>query len=187
MNLTTLGADFYTGDIHKWLFAPKGCAFLYAAPSAQALLKPLLISLGRQKFQSDNAFIDEFEYQGIRDVSAFLSTSAAINFHTKYCTSDKKHEIYEYIKFISQDFKLIFETQAIVNVQNPDLQFYAHPLPQNIDAQKLQTDLYNLYKVEIPVFEQNGVNDIRISLQIYNTEGDILQLMRALKELKKQW
>ena len=46
LDLEDLGADFYGGNLHKWLCAPKGSGFLYAAPSVQSLLEPLIVSFG---------------------------------------------------------------------------------------------------------------------------------------------
>jgi isopenicillin-N epimerase len=40
LTLEEIGADFYTGNLHKWLNSPKGAGFLYARPDVQALLEP---------------------------------------------------------------------------------------------------------------------------------------------------
>ncbi|HET9590429.1 MAG TPA: aminotransferase class V-fold PLP-dependent enzyme, partial [Anaerolineales bacterium] len=41
LHLDSLEADFYCGNLHKWLCAPKGAGFLYARPERQPMLKPL--------------------------------------------------------------------------------------------------------------------------------------------------
>ena len=43
LQLDSLGADFYCGNLHKWLCAPKGAGFLYARPEVQHSLKPLVV------------------------------------------------------------------------------------------------------------------------------------------------
>ncbi|HSU05405.1 MAG TPA: aminotransferase class V-fold PLP-dependent enzyme [Acetobacteraceae bacterium] len=76
INLSTLGADWYVGNCHKWLCAPKGSAFIWAAPDRQDGLHPVTISHGYGK-----GFLEEFDWTGTRDFSAFLATPAAIDFH----------------------------------------------------------------------------------------------------------
>src|SRR5215470_18023489 len=46
LDAPAVGADWYAGNCHKWLMAPKGSAFLWASASAQAELHPLVISHG---------------------------------------------------------------------------------------------------------------------------------------------
>src|SRR5450830_267801 len=45
VNLNLMHADWYVGNCHKWLFAAKGCAFLWAAPGAHDFLQPPVISV----------------------------------------------------------------------------------------------------------------------------------------------
>jgi isopenicillin-N epimerase len=40
VDVTAIGADFYLGNCHKWLYAPKGTAFLWVSPSQQTSVSP---------------------------------------------------------------------------------------------------------------------------------------------------
>lgn len=73
VDLTALGADWYTGNCHKWMFAAKGCAFLWARDPAG--LHPTVISHGY-----GDGFHAEFDYVGTRDGSAHHSLPTAIDF-----------------------------------------------------------------------------------------------------------
>ncbi|MBW4089580.1 MAG: aminotransferase class V-fold PLP-dependent enzyme [Proteobacteria bacterium] len=75
LDLPALGADWYVGNCHKWLCAPKGTGFLWAAPARQAGLHPAVISHGY-----DQGFVAEFDWTGTRDPSAFLAVPAALDF-----------------------------------------------------------------------------------------------------------
>jgi isopenicillin-N epimerase len=78
LDMRALGADWYAGNCHKWLCAPKGSAFLYAAPERQQDLHPVTISHGL-----GHGFLQEFDWTGTRDFSAYLATDVAIDFHRR--------------------------------------------------------------------------------------------------------
>lgn len=76
LDLQGLDADWYVGNCHKWLMAPKGCAFLWTRPDHQAAIHPLTISHG-----FGGGYLAEFDWTGTRDPSAFLAVTAALAFH----------------------------------------------------------------------------------------------------------
>jgi isopenicillin-N epimerase len=78
LDLPRLDADWYVGNCHKWLMAPKGSAFIWARPDRQNDLHPVTISHGFNK-----GFLEEFDWTGTRDPSAFLAVDAAIDFHER--------------------------------------------------------------------------------------------------------
>ncbi|HSK39885.1 MAG TPA: aminotransferase class V-fold PLP-dependent enzyme, partial [Arenibaculum sp.] len=85
LSLRDVDADFYVGILHKWLCAPKGCAFLYARPSAQDLLDPLVVSWGWEpKNPGPSKFVEYHEWQGSRDISSFLAVPDAIEFQERH-------------------------------------------------------------------------------------------------------
>ena len=73
LDLDGLGADWYTGNLHKWVYAPKGCAFLHASAQRAHETHPASIS------HHYGAGMDlEFGWQGTRDVGAWMAITDAI-------------------------------------------------------------------------------------------------------------
>lgn len=53
IDVTRIGAHYYTGNCHKWLFAPKGSAFLWVDKSQQLVDSPqpvVISSSGKYDF-----------------------------------------------------------------------------------------------------------------------------------------
>ena len=81
LRLTDLGADYYTGNCHKWMCAPKGTAFLYVKPEHQLNLHPLTISHGMNRpVGASTRFRLEFDWVGTRDLTGFLTLPALIEY-----------------------------------------------------------------------------------------------------------
>jgi isopenicillin-N epimerase len=75
LDLPALDADWYVGNSHKWMMAPKGSGFLWARRDRQEGLHPTVIS-----HPYGEGFPAEFDYTGTRDSTAWLSVPAAIAF-----------------------------------------------------------------------------------------------------------
>jgi isopenicillin-N epimerase len=81
LDLRALRPSFYTGNLHKWVCAPRGAGFLFARRDRQEGLHPATISHGYNTPRAGRSpFHDEFDWQGTLDVTAWLAVPAAIRF-----------------------------------------------------------------------------------------------------------
>jgi isopenicillin-N epimerase len=185
LNLDSLGADFYAGNLHKWLCAPKGAGFLYANPKVQHLLKPLIVSWGYESLAPSNSkFVDEHEWIGTRDLAAFLTVPQAMAYQQNQ----------NWDKVRSACHQLAIESWHRIHDVTKQTPLHARPetwfgqmvvasLPVDTDIVLLKQKLYDEYKIEIPVLEWNEKKLMRLSVQGYNTKQDMNKLICALKKL----
>jgi len=185
LDLDLLAADFYGGNLHKWLCAPKGAGFLYARPEMQHLLKPLVVSWGYEpEIPGASVFVDQHEWIGTRDIAAFLSVPAAINFQEQ----NQWDKVRSACHALAQEAqKRLCETTGIPPIHSDDDSWFAQltaaPLPAKTDLAALKSRLYDQHRIEIPLIAWNDLKLIRVSIQGYNSDQDVEHLIKTLTEL----
>ena len=185
LNLSAIGADIYTGACHKWLCAPKGAAFLYARPEVQHWLEPLVVSWGYQSNQPSGApFIDYHEWQGTRDLAAFLTVPAAIAFQAQHNWDAVRQQCYRLAGDTRQRLNALTGLAPICPDSPPWFtQMCAARLPAHTDLEALKRQLYDEYRIEVPVVLWNHQKFLRVSFQGYNTPEDADTLVAAVARL----
>lgn len=182
LNLPALGADLYTGACHKWMMAPKGAAFLYARPEVQEMLDPLVVSWGYEsEYPSGSQFIDYHEWQGTRDLAAFLSVPAAIEFQERNHWDEVRAACHELGSQTRERLNTI-TGEASICPDSPEWfgQMFAARLPEGITAKSLVNRLYEEHQIEVATTVWNEENFLRISFQGYNSQEDADALIEAL-------
>ncbi len=184
VNLSDLGADFYTGACHKWMLTPKGSSFLYVTNKLQRLFDPLLISWG---YDSDNPsgsqFLDYHQMQGTRDYSAFLTTPAALDFMAENNWNLVKKECRRITQNNAERFCTLLNATPLCPVSDDFIaQLYSIPIKIN-NPEKLHDLLYDKYKIQIPVMPLDGKYYLRYSIQAFNSSEDLDKLYEALQHI----
>jgi isopenicillin-N epimerase len=187
LDLSTIQADFYTGACHKWMMAPKGCSFLYAAKPVQHICDPMIVSWGYKAAKpSHSPFLDYHQMIGTRDFSAFLTVAACIDFmeqHNWKAISAKCHQM---VLDNAPRFFDLLKSTPISPLNNEWIgQMISIPI-QTPDPEKLQRSLFLDYKIEVPIMRQGNDVYLRYSINAFNTKENLDALYNAIVDIQKQ-
>jgi isopenicillin-N epimerase len=181
LDLPALGADFYVGNCHKWLCAPKGSGFLYVRREHQAALDPFIIGWGWQADDpGESQFIDYFERIGTNDPSAYLATPTAISFQADHKWPQLRLASHALLREAEQRIGAFSGIEAL-SPSSPEffMQMRSIPLPSHIEV-SLSQRLWQEYAIEVPIIAWRQRRFVRVSIQAYNTPGDVDRLVEAL-------
>lgn len=166
LDVPAIGADFYTGNCHKWLCAPKGCAFLWVAPDRQTGIHPTTIS---HPFRT--GFAEEFSWTGTRDASASLSVGATIGF---FDTIGGLPAVRAYCQGLATEAAEMLSSAWGTPIGTPASlrgSMAVIGLPErfrDIPVQEVLDGLWERHRIEVPVHHFGGDPWVRISAAPYN-------------------
>ncbi len=178
LDLRDLGADIYSGNCHKWMCAPKGSAFLYVCPEHQEWVESLTISWG---WRPEHTFVTRNQQQGTRDVAAWLSVPAAIDFLNLNQWDRVRGRCHAMLSDLRQRLAHDFKGLTPLSPDAPEWysQMATIPIPAT-DPAVLHHRLFERYGIEVPVNTYDDRQYVRVSVQGYTTADDLDHLERAL-------
>ena len=177
VDLSAIGADMYSGNFHKWLCAPKGSGFLHVRPEHQALIDPLVISHG---VYDGSGFVERNEWLGTRDIAAFLTVPAAIDFQRQHNWRQVITECHRLAALAQSRLCDCFGLAPYSEKQFS--QMVTIPLP-DCDVEWVRRRLYDEHHIEAPIGAFVDRCGIRVSVAAYNTADEINQLTDVLTSL----
>jgi isopenicillin-N epimerase len=182
LDLPAVGADFYTGNCHKWMMAPKGSAFFFARKEAQVLVEPLVVSFGwnRQGTSERSRFQDYFQWTGTRDPSAAFTVPAAIHFAQEHDWESVRPECHLLLQETIDRICQWSGEASLYSSGDSYCQMGVAPLPSGMDISVLNRYLLEDKNIVVPCTQWQGRKFLRISVQGYNTPEDLDTLVKAL-------
>jgi isopenicillin-N epimerase len=196
LDLDAIGADYYAGNCHKWLCAPKGSAFLHARAEAQAVLEAPVVSWGYvaeepaaaagaggghtgfDAYTGRTRFERRLQWQGTRDITPWLAVPAALDFLDAHDWPTQRARCHASAVALMHR---VLARNGLAPIA-PDDRF-AQMVPIAVrtgDPEALRRRLFERHRIEVPVTTHGGQCFVRVSVQAYNGEGDLHALEVAL-------
>ncbi|HEX2834542.1 MAG TPA: aminotransferase class V-fold PLP-dependent enzyme [Thermoanaerobaculia bacterium] len=181
LDLDSVGAAYYTGNLHKWVCAPKGAAFLWVRKDRRASIRPAVISHGANSPRRDRSrYLVEFDWIGTFDPSPWLCVPDALRFMASLVAGGwpalmrRNHQL----ALLGRD--LLCHALHIERPAPDEMLGAMAALPLGAgDAEALQNALLFDHGIEVPLMPWPS-RLLRISAQLYNEFSDYEELAKAL-------
>ena len=187
LDIESLGAAYYSANLHKWACAPMGTAMLWVRPDRQAAIHPTTVS-----HYYGEGMAAEFSWQGTRDMSGWLAAPTAIEYFEQYGwqrVREHNHQMAMWVQRMLCDRWNSLGVQpttpldgsmigSMTTLRLPDRmrEIFASPAD-------LHDRLYDAFSIEVPIFDWDDAWWIRASCQIYNTPDDYERLADAVLKI----
>ena len=195
LEVRTLGAAYYAGNLHKWVCTPPGCAFLHVRRDRQRDVRPLVISHGANSPRTDRSrFRLEFDYTGFVDPTAWLAAPAALRAMEALVPGGWPEVMRRNRALACEAQTLLCEALGTVPPAPATMlgSMAAVPLPDRAatDAARpsryhdaLQDALIARWGIQVPIvpFPVHPRRLVRVSAQLYNSRAQFEYLACALR------
>jgi isopenicillin-N epimerase len=183
IDLDKLDADFWFGNLHKWVSAPLGVGVLRIAPRWQDILRPLIVS-----WNDDEPYPSNWDVPGVIDPSSWLSAPSAIEFFSKIGWDRVRKANYQRMMY---GRKLVMQELGITHeeIRVDFLPMGVVPIYNITGGVKgafaVRTQIAKEFKVEVAISYVANKYYLRICGMLYNTCEDYEKLALAIRKTLK--
>ena len=183
LDLDRLGADFWTGNLHKWCCAPRGTAVLHSSARWRGQLRPLVASWGEP-----HGFPHAFEDVGTQDLTAWLAAPRALRLLDGLDLDRVRRHNVELAVAGQVEIACALGLEPAQLPRDPAVSMQLVPLPAGVattpeEAAALQDRIGTEVAVEVAVTSWNRRGFVRVSAHVYNCPADYTRLATALPAL----
>jgi isopenicillin-N epimerase len=183
LDIESLGVDWYAGNCHKWLGAPRGSAFLWTMPDRQPNLRPTTIS----HFVAEG-YLAAFDWPGTKDFAPVLSVPAALDYRAGY--GEDRIRAYCHGLAVEAGPHLARRLGTVVGLPEDRTAFMTTvALPAALGpgkkpiADAIRKRIREEHHLEIDIQPFEGRLWMRLSLYLYNEMDDVDRLATAVRSL----
>jgi isopenicillin-N epimerase len=180
VDITASGADFWTGNLHKWVCCPRAVAVLSVVPRWRDTIHPFVASHG-----FDDGMQEAFGWTGTFDPTNILAVPAALDFwaaigweqmrRQQRATVDNGARVVAAALGarvpVAEEFRAAMRIIELPGPLAPD------------DARAIEALLSEKFRVEVSLMSIQHKSYVRVCGQVYNTAEDYDRLAQALPGL----
>jgi len=177
-----LGVDVYCTSSHKWLQAPKGLGLMYVRQDLQDDIRPIWVTWGQDRWRGTARIFEDY---GTRNLAEVLSLGDAIEFQNSLGAEAKESRYRE----LWETFRAATEESDRVTWRSPttwemSASLYAIEIG-DIASQAAFNHMYEKHGFVFRPFAAQGLNTVRISPNIYNTDEEIERFFAVAEALPR--
>ncbi len=197
LDLRQMGADYWTGNLHKWPCAPKGSALLFVHPRHRDQIRPSVISHGANADASTRSrFHQEFDWEGTFDPTGWAVIPETLEFVGGLMPGGWKEVMARNHALALRARKLLCDGLGTAPVCPDEMigTMASVRLPTDLHERlrergvSLFGELIDRWGIEIPAIAWRApVGEmVRFSCHLHNDFEDYEKLLHALLELRKR-
>ncbi len=197
IDLKTIGCDFYTGNLHKWLLGPKGTGFFYVTQellsdteeASQAgkvnSIQPTWVGAGSGGFDAQKGLLpppsaQRFEY-GTRDFGKYAGISPLLDWFEALGWQNVEEHIRELSSFLKTELTKIPKVRLFTPNQWELSSAMTTFALSGISCNELSKRLWESHQVLVRTVGE--FDAVRISTAVFNTGEEVELLLRLIREM----